>query len=90
MKDDLKLLAALAVTGALIGIAKVLNSDEPIKLRTAIARAILSGALGVAAAAVVLLFPGVGFAAQVGVACILTSLGVSSLEVILKRMFASK
>jgi len=83
--DELKLLAALVVAGVLIGIGKILASDEPIRLRQAVGRAIHSGALGAAAGAIVLLFPAIGFVPQIAVACILTSLGVSSLEALFNR-----
>ncbi len=82
----MKLLAALAAAGVLIGVGKLLASDEPVKLRQAIGRAILNGALGVAAGAIVLLFPGIGLVPQIAVACILASLGVSTLEVLFNRV----
>lgn len=83
--DELKLLAALAAAGVAIGIGKLLASEEPINLRQAIGRAILSGALGVAAGAIVLLFPGIGIVPQIAVACILASLGASALELLFNR-----
>lgn len=85
INDEIKLLAALAAAGVAIGIGKLLASDEPIKLRQAVGRAILSGALGVAAGAIVMLFPGIGIVPQIAVACILASLGASSLELLFNR-----
>ncbi|WP_408953169.1 hypothetical protein [Lysobacter sp. Hz 25] len=85
MNEDLKLLTALGCAGAVIGIAKMLSSTEKLKPRQIVGRAILSGALGVAAGAIVLLFPGIGFVPQIAVACILASLGVSALEVLFNR-----
>lgn len=87
MQDEVKLVGALAGVGALIGIAKMLNSDEPIRVRQAVGRAVLSGATGLAAGAVVIFIPGVGFVAQVALACILASLGASALEGWLKMVF---
>lgn len=83
---DLKLLAALCGVGVLIGVGKLLASDEPVKFRQVLGRAILNGALGVAAGAIVLLFPGIGLVPQIAVACILASLGASSLEALFNRL----
>jgi hypothetical protein len=83
---DAKLLAALGTAGVLIGVGKMLADDKPLKARQAIGRAILSGALGVAAGAIVIAIPGVGFVPQVALACILTSLGTSALEVLFSRL----
>ena len=85
MQDEIKLVGTLAGVGALIGIAKMLNSDEPLKARHVVGRAILSGACGTAAGAIVLFFPGAGFVVQVAVACVLASLGVSALEAVFKK-----
>lgn len=84
--DELKLLAALCAVGVLIGVGKLLASDEPVKLRQVVGRAILNGALGVASGAIVLLFPGIGLVPQIAVACILASLGASSLEALFNRL----
>jgi len=86
MNEELKLVGALTGVGFLVGIAKMLSSDEPIKLRHALGRAILSGALGLAAGAVVIFIPGVSFVAQVALACILASLGSSALESMFNRV----
>lgn len=86
MKEDLHLIGALAGAGFLVGIAKLLAADEPLKLRHVVGRAILSGALGLAAGAVVIFIPGVTFVAQVALACILASLGASALESMFHRI----
>lgn len=78
--QDAQLLVSLGVVGVIVGIAKMLVSNEPIKARHAIGRAILSGALGVAAAAAVIFMPGLSFVAQVGIACVISSLGASAIE----------
>lgn len=83
--DELKLLASLCAVGVLIGVGKQLAYAEPVKLRQVVGRAILNGALGVAAGAIVLLFPGIGLVPQIAVACILASLGASSLEALFNR-----
>lgn len=85
MNDDVKLLASLGGAGALIGIAKMLSSDELPKARQIVGRAILSGGLGVAAGAAVLIIPSIPLVAQVALACILSSLGVSALEALFAK-----
>ena len=84
--DDIKLLAALCLAGVIISVGKLLASDEPVKLRQAVGRAILSGALGVAAGSIVLLFPGVGPLPQIAIACVLASLGSSYMETLFNRI----
>lgn len=86
MDQEAKLVGALAGAGFIVGIAKLLNSDEPIKVRQAIGRAILSGATGLAAGAAVIFIPGISFVAQVALACILSSLGTSALETLFARI----
>ena len=88
MYEDLKLLAALLTAGVAVGIAKMLVSEEPIKIRQAVGRAILSGALGLAAGAIVIVVPGITLVAQVGLACAVSSLGTSALEKLFSRLVA--
>ncbi|CEF23516.1 phage holin family protein [Xanthomonas citri] len=57
-KEELTLLGTLGAVGALIGIAKLLVSDEPLKPRQVIGRALLHAGLGVASAGILVLrFP---------------------------------
>jgi len=86
MHDEVKLVGALAGVGLIVGIAKMLTSSEPITWKQAVGRAILSGATGLAAGAIVIFIPGVSFVAQVAVACVLASLGTSALESLFKRI----
>ncbi|MGQ5253980.1 hypothetical protein ACULMA_17335 [Xanthomonas arboricola pv. corylina] len=79
-KEELTLLGTLGAVGALIGIAKLLVSDEPLKPRQVLGRAILHGGLGLAAAAVMVFLPSISVVAQVGIACVFASLGTSALE----------
>lgn len=87
MQEEHKLLAALGTAGVLIGIAKMLVSEEPLKARQVIGRSILHGGLGIIAAAAVVLVPGLSFTAQVGIACLFASLGSSAVEKFLERWF---
>ncbi|WP_423373197.1 hypothetical protein [Stenotrophomonas maltophilia] len=86
MHDEVKLVGALAGVGLIVGIAKMLTSNDPITWKQAVGRAILSGATGLAAGAIVIFIPGVSFVAQVALACILASLGTSALETVLNRV----
>lgn len=86
MHDEVKLVGALAGAGLIVGIAKMLAADDPITWKQAIGRAILSGATGLAAGAIVIFIPGVSFVAQVALACILASLGTSALETMFTRI----
>lgn len=80
MKDDTSLLVTLGLVGLVIGVAKLLADDAPIRLRQAVGRCILHGALGVAAASFVVFIPALTFTGQVGLACVFASLGSSVLE----------
>ena len=86
MHEDLKLVGALAGTGFLVGIAKLITSNETITWKQAVGRAILSGTTGLAAGCVVIFIPGVSFVAQVALACALASLGTSALEALFNRI----
>ncbi|WP_185754461.1 hypothetical protein [Luteibacter sp. 9135] len=63
-----------------MGIGKLLASTEKITARVVMARAIISGALGLCAAAAYLMFPSISTNATIGVACVLSSLGSSAVE----------
>lgn len=86
MQEEAKLVGALAGAGVLVGIAKMLTSDEPLKARQVLGRAILSGATGLAAGAAVIFIPGLAFVPQVALACVLASLGTSAIESLFNRI----
>ena len=86
MNPETKLLATLGISGALIGLAQILSSDNKVTWRIGITRAVLSGALGISAAAAGIFVENLSFPAQVGLACILSSLGTSALEKLLQRV----
>ncbi len=86
MQEDQKLLFSLGFAGIIIGIAKLLSSDEPIKIRQAIGRCILHGALGIAAASFVVFIPLISFTGQIGLACVFASLGASALEKLFTKL----
>jgi hypothetical protein len=77
---------SLAVVGAVVGIGTLLASEEVSTWRVTIGRAISSGALGMSAAAILSFMPDLPFAAQLGVAAVLASLGTSALERLFQRI----
>lgn len=76
----------LVVTGIILSAGQMLLSREVITVRIAIGRAIVSGGLGAAAGAFLAMFPDLPNTALVGIACVLVSLGTSSLERLLRRL----
>lgn len=76
----------LAVLGSLVGLGQLLLSKDVLTPRIIIGRAICSGALGMAAAAMISFIPTLSFAAQLGLAAVVASLGTSALERIVQRI----
>lgn len=76
----------LALLGTMVGIGQLLLTKDPLTLRIVIGRAICSGALGASAAAVIAFIPALPFAAQLGIAAVIASLGTSALEKIVQRI----
>ena len=76
----------LVVTGIILSFGQMLLSKEELTVRIAVGRAIVSGGLGAAAGAFLTLFPDLPQTALVGIACVLVSLGTSSLERLLRRL----
>lgn len=77
--------AILAAVGVMIGIGQLLLSQEILTWRVIIGRAMSTAGLGMAAAVVLLLFPGVSLLAMVGLSAAIASLGTSALERVLQR-----
>jgi len=83
MRDDLSLpglLAAMAALGALVGLGRLLASKEPMSLRLAVGRAIVSAGLAVAAGALLAFLPGLSQTALIGLAAASAVLGEQFLE----------
>lgn len=76
----------LAVLGSLVGLGQLLLTKDVLTPRIIVGRAICSGALGMAAAAMISFIPTLPFAAQLGLAAVLASLGTSALERIVQRV----
>jgi hypothetical protein len=71
--------------GAVIGMAQLFGSTEPITWRLAIARAVTVGGLSVAAGAILIWLPETSLLGQIGLAAALASLGTSGLERLIVR-----
>jgi hypothetical protein len=91
MINDLETKGALWLLflGAGIGLGQLLVSKETLTLRLVLGRAIVSGGIGLAAAAVLSVMPALPFAAQLGIAALLASLGTSALEKLLNRVLGT-
>ena len=76
----------LALLGSMVGLGQLLLTKDPITTRVVIGRAICSGALGASAAAVITFIPTLPFAAQLGIAAAIASLGTSALEKLFQRI----
>lgn len=87
---DITNAALLAGAGIAVGIGQLLHSKEPLRWRIVVGRAMSSGGLGMAAAAALSWAPDLPFAAQLGIAAALASLGTSGLERIFSRFVGSK
>jgi hypothetical protein len=82
-----KLIALLAGVGAFIGIGQLLASQDPITIRVALGRAIISGGLGLCAGTALVVFKDLPLPALVGIAATFTSLGTSAIERVFKHYF---
>lgn len=83
MDSDLstkEMLGALLITGLVIGIGKLLASNEKFSWRLAVGRALISGGLAVAAGSILAFIPGVGQLAIIGLAAASAVLGEQFLE----------
>ena len=85
-EDATKGVLWLAVLGSLVGLGQLLLSKDVLTPRIIVGRAICSGALGMAAAAIISFIPTASFAAQLGLAAVIASLGTSALERIVQRI----
>ncbi|QBY56165.1 phage holin family protein [Cupriavidus oxalaticus] len=85
MQDHERNLYMLLVMGALIGLGKLLVSDDPITLRLILGRAVLGAATSMVAGVGLMQFPGMPPMALYGVGCALGIVGSQYLEVWLKR-----
>ena len=75
-----KSVAGLALAGLLAGLGTLLASKEVLTARIVIGRALSSLVLGVGAASILVWIPNISYLALVGTACVIASLGTSTLE----------
>ncbi|MGD1827323.1 Holin [Chromobacterium violaceum] len=85
MQEHEKGMLALLVVGALIGLGKLLVSNEQITTRLAVGRAILGGATSTVAGVALMQFPNLPLPALVGLGAGLGILGAQYLEAWLRR-----
>jgi len=78
-------LLMLILIGGLIGMSKLLVSNEPLSLRLLIGRTILGAATSLIAGVVILQIPDVHPLALVGLACALGILGSTFIEEYIKK-----
>lgn len=85
INKDVAAALGLVSIGAAIGIGQLLSSNDPITTRVAAGRAIVSGGLGLAAAAVLAFLPDLNLYVQMGIAASLASLGTSGVELVVRK-----
>lgn len=83
---DYKLLTAVGIMGALIGLGQLLNSAEPLTWRYIVGRAICSAGLAATAPVVLLWAPTMPKIAEFAVAALVASLGTSGLVALIRRI----
>lgn len=84
------LLYWLVAAGAVIGLGKLLASDEPMTTRKALGHCIVSGGLGGCAALIQVPLPDAPFPVIVATACALASLGASTVTLIVQKYLEKK
>lgn len=82
--------ASLGIVGIIIGIGQLLASTERLTLRIIIGRALSSAGLGASSSAILVVFPDLPLAAQLGCAAWFASLGTSVLERMFQRILGGR
>jgi hypothetical protein len=85
LQKELSAAGGLVLIGAAIGVGQLLASKEPMSTRLIAGRALVSGGLGLAAAAILAWMPALDFYTQMGVAAAFASLGTSAIEMLVKK-----
>ena len=80
----------LALIGAVIGLGKLLQSKEPLTLRLAIGRMIVTSGLSVGAFTLLVFIPDASKPLIVGVAVMIGSIGESSIEAIVRNYLSKQ
>lgn len=85
MQEHEKGLLTLLVLGAMVGLGKLLASDEKLSMRLVIGRTLLGSATSLLAGVALLQFPDIPQLALLGIGSGLGILGSQTIEVLLKR-----
>lgn len=84
-KELLQNITPLGLAGFLAGLGVLLASKEVLTMRIIVGRAISSTALGIGSTAVLAIVPHISETGQIGIACLVASLGTSGLERLLQK-----
>ena len=79
-----------SLVGISIGLGQLLASGEVLTARIIVGRALSTGGIAMAAAAVLVWVPDVPMLGQIGVAAALASLGTSGLERLFQRLISGR
>lgn len=85
MQEHEKTLMTLLIAGGLIGMGRLLVSNEPLSWRMIIGRTILGSATSTVAGLILIQFPDISPVALVSIACALGILGSTYIEEYLKK-----
>lgn len=85
MQEHEKTIATLIAIGGLIGMSRLLVSNEPLSWRLIIGRTILGSATSTVAGVVLIQFPDLNPVALVSIACALGILGSTFIEEYMKK-----
>ncbi len=85
MQEHEKTLITLLIVGGLIGMGRLLVSNEPLSWRMIIGRTILGSATSIVAGLILIQFPDISPVALVSIACALGILGSTYIEEYLKK-----
>lgn len=80
----------LAAIGALIGLGKLLQSDEKITVRRVLGHGIVSGGLGGAAGLVLVPLPDAPLPVVLGTACAIVSMGTLTIAMLIQKYIEKK
>lgn len=85
--EHTKTIVTLAVVGAVLTIGKLLADGEKLNIKRMVGRVIVGSGLSMAAASILTLYPDLPVVGLVGVASVLSTLGVHFLEDIVSKKF---
>lgn len=90
-QSSIRTVLVLGIMGAAVGVGQLLvDDDRGLSVRAIIGRALTSGALGVAAGAILIWQSDLPFEALAGLAAALASIGTSTLERVLRGIIKKR